>query len=233
MKMRTSVFLLGMVVILLCPCTGCMLFHVAINGYSDSNGPKPLPQTSLVLLENPNAENPILEREVLRKLAIALSDRGYQVVPATADEQPDFAVIVGYGMGPPSQRTSAMPRVSGGGSTTVTTMNPNGTMATSTVQIPYSTQWVPVSVTQYSRWMNIHVLDMRAFRASKEVRVAWIGNAVSTGRTGDLRQVLSYMILPLVDRVGEDTGKAFTVTMPSADARVKALDARAAQREQR
>ena len=79
------------------------------NGYTASGGLAPfVPMASFFVMENEEAKNPLLEKEIRAKITKLLEQRGYSLVPY---EQADYYLRFTYGMGAPQTVSVATPSI--------------------------------------------------------------------------------------------------------------------------
>jgi hypothetical protein len=172
------------------------------------------PGKSVLVVWNPQAANPLLEREVADRIAALLAERGYtQSTVADAD----FYLVFGYGIGPGPLHTAVLPVYHPGGVATV-----YGDV-NATVQLPGSWSYVPYTVATNTRVLTIRVADGPRFRDTRQVETVWAADTVSTGKSGDLRNVLNYMLVATFDYFGGNTGRAIQLELSTEDDRVRRL----------
>lgn len=211
--MQKAIGFLTMLVLALClpSCRSVPTYTINVNGYTDlSTQAQVRPGGSFFIMENPEAKNPLLEKEIKEKLDKLLSTHGY---PVTTFEKADFYLFFGYGMGEPRNVSVTAPDYYGGigwgfgygggrwggwGGPSVYGGIPWGGYST------YST-------TLYDRWVRLTVVEGPAYRTQKISRTVWVGEAHSEGASSDLRTVLNFLLVADFKEFGKNTGKAVTM----------------------
>ncbi|MGA9756213.1 MAG: DUF4136 domain-containing protein [Desulfobaccales bacterium] len=197
---------------------GCAnYFNIKVNGYTDPNVPGQItPGDSFCVMENQEAKNPLLEAEVKGKITKLLETRGY---PVTTFDKADYFLFFGYGLGEPRSVSAAAPDYYGGvgwgvgygwGGPSVVIGVPYGTYPADTASL-------------YDRWLMINVVEAPAYRARKDTRPVWTGEARSVGTSSDLRTVLNYLLVADFKEFGKNTGKAITREIQEQDPEIYSL----------
>ena len=99
--MQKAIRFLALIVIGLCwsGCSSVSTFTIKVNGYTDPGTPGLIkPGGSFCIIENQEAKNPLLEKEINGKITKLLEVRGYSV---TTFEKADYCLFFAYGMGEP------------------------------------------------------------------------------------------------------------------------------------
>ena len=82
MKKFLSLFLVGLVGVTLFGCASIRTYHMQVNGYTEEFAAAPFsPGATFFVMENQQADNPLLEKEVKAKLEYLLRQHGYLLVP--------------------------------------------------------------------------------------------------------------------------------------------------------
>ncbi len=193
---------------------GCApaIHQVQVNGYIDKQAPVQLaPGAKLFIIENKEAKNPLLEKEIRDKIAGLLEKQGYRFTPY---EQADYYLLFTYGMGPARSVTVPMPDFYPYGL---------GYYGRSYLFVsPYS-GYYPYIETVYDRFLLINVVDGKFYREQGKFRTLWVGEARSSGASPDLRQTVNYLLAADLEHFGQDTGKALTVDLSEQDPRILEL----------
>lgn len=180
-------------------------YDIRVNGYTDPSVPKQiLFGGSFFVIENQDAKNPLLEKEVKEKTNKLLEKHGYRLA---AYEQADYYLFFAYGIGQDRGTTVVMPDYGWGFG--VGTGFP--CYRNSYFFVGPFMSYYPYSVTYYDRSLLINVVDGKYYREKGEFRTLWVGEARSTGASSDLRTVLNYLLLADFKEFGKNTGKAITV----------------------
>jgi len=204
-------------------CSSVSTFAIKVNGYTDLSVPAPIkPGGSFCVIENQEAKNPLLEKEIKEKLNKLLLTHGY---PVTSFEKADYYLFFAYGMGEPRSVNAAAPDVYGsigwgmgygwGG------WGGWGGPAFS-IGVPYG-GYPADSASLYDRWLLIKVVEGPAYRTQKISRPVWVGEARSVGTSSDLRLVLNYLLVADFKEFGKNTGKAVTVEIGEGSPEVYSL----------
>jgi hypothetical protein len=192
-------------------------YNVKVNGYTDPTGPGQVrPGGSFFVMENPDAKNPLLDKEIKAKLNQLLTTRGYAV---TTFEKADYYLFFGYGMGEPRSVSATAPDYYGGFGWGVGYGWGGPAFA---IGVPYG-GYAADTATLYDRWVLINVVEGPAYRTQKASRPVWVGEARSVGASSDLRTVLNYLLVADFKEFGKNTGKAITVEIKAQDQEVAAL----------
>jgi hypothetical protein len=216
---RVSRFLI--ILVIACGLAGCATYYnVMVNGYT---GPgttgKIKPGGFFVIMENKEAQNPLLEQEIRGKIAKLLEERGYPVT--TSYDKADYYLFFAYGMGQP--RSVGVPYSYGSIGWGVG-WGPGWGWGGPSVAIGAPYGWGTDVVTLYDRWLQIKVVEGPPYRTQKNSRAVWVGEARSSGSSSDLRTTLDYLLVAVFNQFGQNTGKAITVEMKQNDPAVTGLN---------
>jgi hypothetical protein len=205
--MRKLIFIpLAVLLVLIVP--GCM-YKVFTNGYSDPSISAQLsPESKICVVENPKAENPLLEKEIKAKVVTLLRKKGYQI---SSLDTADFYLIYFYGVGHGQTVT---------GVHTSTSYKLN----IYTGQFEQVPQTYTSTRTERDRWLLIKVVDAKQYRGTESVHTVWIGETYSRGSNPDIREVINYLLIPTFEHFGEDTGKAVRHRIIKGNKQVKELE---------
>jgi hypothetical protein len=202
-------------------CSTGGTFTIKVNGYTDPGTPAQIkPGGSFCVIENQEAKNPLLEKEIKEKINKLLLTHGY---PVTTFEKADYYLFFAYGMGEPRPVSTATPDYYGsigwgggygwggwGGGPSIYVGMPWG---------DYSAD----RATLYDRWLVINVVEGPAYRTQKISRPVWVGEARSMGTSSDLRTVLNYLLVADFKEFGKNTGKALTTEIEAQNPEVYSL----------
>lgn len=161
----------------------------------------------IAVLPNTAEPNPLFAQEVKQKLEWLLCERGLRIVPP---DSADLHVFNVFGIGAPQ------------------------TVSTGGVVLPLRNMlaFVPTSATTYYRWLAIGVKP--ALRSPEStlggasLGWAWLSTAASEGSSGDLRQVIDFMMIATLQVFPSSTGRRTQIEMSDSDRRIKRLRARGA-----
>jgi hypothetical protein len=225
--MPKAIRFLALILIGLCwsGCSTAPTFNIKVNGYTDPGKPGLIkPGGSFCVMENQEAKNVLLEKEINGKIVKLLEVRGYSV---TTLEKADYCLVFAYGMGEPRSVGAAAPDYFGsvgwgvgGGYGWGGGWGGWGGPSVS-VGIPWGGS--ADSATLYDRWLLIKVVEGSAYRAQKTSPPVWVGEAHSAGTSSDLRQVLNYLLVADFKEFGKNTGKAVPVEINADNPEVYSL----------
>ena len=78
-------------------CSSMATFTIKVNGYTDPGAPTPVKSGgSFCVIEDQEAKNPLLAKEIKEKITKLLLINGY---PVTSFEKADYYLFFGYGIG--------------------------------------------------------------------------------------------------------------------------------------
>ncbi|MFZ5452774.1 MAG: hypothetical protein ACOZF2_13035 [Thermodesulfobacteriota bacterium] len=197
-------------------CSSVPTYTIKVNGYTDPGIQTQVrPGGSFFIMENPEAQNPLLDKEIKEKLNKLLLTHGY---PVTTFDRADFYLFYRYGMGEPRSVSVTTPDYYGGigwglgyggwgwgwgGPAFYVGLPLTG----------YSTDVTPL----YDRWLQLKVVEGPAYRTKKISRPVWVGEAHSLGASSDLRTVLTFLLVADFKEFGKNTGKAVTKEVNAQD----------------
>ncbi|MFI5354534.1 MAG: hypothetical protein ACHQX0_02885 [Desulfobaccales bacterium] len=204
-----------------CCLSGCgpTLYRVNVNGYTDPAAPTLLtPGASFFVIENQQAPNPLLEKEIAGKINQLLANKGYAL---TAYDRAQYYLFFSYGIGQERAANVAMPDYYtsygfglGGGS---------GWRGSPFVfAAPFFT-FYPGPESRYDRWLLLNVVDGKYYREKGQFQTVWVGEARSTGASTDMRLAVNYLLLADFQQFGQNTGKALGVEINEDAPQVQGL----------
>ncbi|MFW6113104.1 MAG: DUF4136 domain-containing protein [Thermodesulfobacteriota bacterium] len=222
MKKILSLFLLGLVSLALFGCASARTYRVQVNGYTERYAAAPFsPGAKFFVKENPEADNPLLEKEVKAKLERLLRQHGYLLVPY---EQAQYVLLFAYGMGAPETVAVAVPDWSVGVGFGTGYWGPGagyGFYGPGWGWGPYYTETQAI----YNRWLRLTVVEGQAYGAAgKAATPVWVGEARSSGTSTDLREVLNALLVAAFEQFGRNTRKAVPIPIKSNDPRFGELE---------
>lgn len=198
--------------------SGCapLTYQVQVNGYTQPGAAAPLaPAAAIFVIDNHEAKNPLLEKEIAGKIGKLLEKQGYSLAPF---EKADYYLLFYYGQGPGRSVSVPMP-----------VYDPLYYPYYGRFWQPYwfvpipDYYYVPYVQTVYDRWLLINVVEGKRYREKGEFHPLWVGEARSTGTSADLRTTINYLLVAVLGEFGKDTGKARLVEVEQEDLRVKEL----------
>lgn len=219
MKKILGLFLLVLVSVALCGCASTRTYHVQVNGYTEQFAAAPFsPGATFFVMENQQADNPLLEKEVKAKLEQLLVRHGYILVPY---EQARYLLRFAYGLGSPETVAVAVPDWSVGVGFGTGYWGPGAGYGF------YWPGWGPYyTETQaiYNRWLRLTVVEGRPYRATGRATPVWVGEVRSSGTSSDLREVLNPLLVAAFEQFGRNTRKAVPIRIKENDPRVSELE---------
>ena len=216
--MSLSPLLITFVSLLLAVGCGTTRYSVQVNGFLDVNAPTIFaPGAAISVLENQEAKNPLLEREIAVKIRRLLADRGYRAV---SDEQAEYYLLFMYGVGPTEMAPAAGPSVAigiGAGSW-------RGAGGFIGLGGPYPYYPYPYSLEPiHNRWLTLKVVEGKRYRQSGQAQAVWVGESRSSGASPELREVINALLLATFQQFGKDTRQAITVEVRTEDPKYREL----------
>ena len=208
--MQKAIGFLAMLVLGLClpSCSSVPTYTINVNGYTDPSTQAQVgPGGSFFIIENQEAKNSLLEKEIKEKLNKLLSSHGYPVITF---EKADFYLYFAYGIGEPQSVSVTTPDYYGGFGMGLGRGRGYWGGSPGYGGMPwwgYSTY----SATLYDRWLRLTVVEGPAYRTQKISRPVWVGEAHSVGSSSDLRTVLNFLLVADFKEFGKNTGKAVTM----------------------
>jgi hypothetical protein len=198
--------------------SGCSTtYTIKVNGYTDpATQSQVRPGGAFCVMENPDAKNPLLDKEIKEKITKLLLTRGYLV---TSFERADFYLSYKYGMGEPKSVSVNSPGYYGGFGWGVGYGGGGwGGWGGPAFYVGMPLAGYPTDVsTFYDRWLQLTVVEGPAYRTQKLSRPVWVGEAHSLGSSSDLRTVLNYLLVAAFKEFGKNTGKAVTTEINAKD----------------
>jgi hypothetical protein len=199
--------------------SGCssVTYNIKVNGYTDPGAPAQFnPGDSFYVIENQEAKNPLLEKEIKEKINKLLLTHGY---PVTTPEKANYLLFFAYGMGEPRSVSVATPDYFG---SIGWGMGYGWGGPAFSIGVPYGGYGVNTT-TLYDRWLLIKVVKGPAHPAQKTAPPVWVGEARSVGASSDLRVVLNYLLVADFREFGKNTGKAVTMEIDAQNPEVGSL----------
>ena len=199
---------------------GPTIYNIKVNGYTDPAALAALaPGNSFFVIENPQAQNPLLEKEIAEKLKKLLTSMGYVLA---AYDRAEYYLFFSYGIGQERAARVILPDYTCGFSIG------GGAGPGCCWRGPYFFAWpaitfYPSADRFYDRWLLINVVDGKCYRDKGEFRTVWVGEARSTGASGDLRSAINYLLLADFQQFGSNTGQAVEVEVSEDAPRMEGL----------
>ncbi len=216
-SMRRLLLLIGAAALF----SGCVSYPVRFNGYVNPQTRQQAfaPGQSFFVLEEENAQNPLLSQEIGGKIIALLRERSYRV---ESRENADYFLSYSYTLTPGSVsgiRSEYHPPETG----TINTFTQGGETRTSFVTFPGYTSYFPYRYTVYTSSLRIEARDAKAMRERKQTEIVWIGESNTTSQNSDLREMVNYLLVDTFDHFGQNTRRSVTDTLSPRDPRIKSL----------
>jgi hypothetical protein len=197
---------------LICLSLGCAAsYNVGVNGYSSSGQTLQIQkESSIQVVPDSNAPNPILEKEIAAKIQKLLNKKGY----TTETDKADYYLLFDYGISSGRYVTRTYP------------VYHSGLYCDYPFSYGYShgyTTYMAYSSIVHDRWLVLKLFDSKTYRTNKKAGPLWIGEAASSGPGSDLRNLINYMLVAALEHFGRDTGKRVNELFSEDDERVKSL----------
>ncbi len=198
--------------------SGCapVMYQVQVTGYREPGVAAPLsPPRAFFVIDNREAQDPLLEKVIKDKIEKLLGIKGHII---SAFDQADYYLVFSYGQGPGRAVSIPMP-----------VYNPWQYPYYGAFWRPYwfapvpDYYYVPYVQTVYDRWLLINVIEVSRYREKGEFQRVWVGEARSTGTSGDLRTTVNYLLVALFEDLGKSTGRGRIVEVEQEDFRAQEL----------
>ncbi|MEA3226562.1 MAG: hypothetical protein U9Q07_11480 [Planctomycetota bacterium] len=196
---------------IICLGLGCQAsYNVEVNGYSSTGQGLQIPHgSSITVVADSNAPNPILEREIRAKIETLLTEKGYAV---KADRE-KYYLLFSYGIDSGRTVTGVVPVWHSGFYRGYPYRRGYGYRHDYITHVPYSE-------VVYTRWLVLRLFDGEAYKTSKKTEPLWIGEVTSAGMDSDLRELINYMLIVGFEYLGQDIGRMISEVISKDDERV-------------
>jgi len=204
-------------------------YHVKV----DSFGKGPMSDMTYTLLPSSPDILGLEYEEYSKYIHLALEEKGY--INVDNQDNSKMVIFLNYGISDPStyETTSSIPQWGQTGvSSSYTTGSINsyggyGSYSGTTSYTPsYGiTGYTPVTSrhTEYTRYLKLTAVDSNLWKNNNESQELWKTSVISTGSSGDLRNVMPYMIVASKPHIGTNTGQQLKIIVDGEDKRVKNL----------
>lgn len=190
-------WLLSLTLLLLAGCSRFTRYDVYVTGYTGGPPSTIAPGSSIAVVENPRARNPLLEQEVADKVRRALEAQGFRMAPP-ADAM--ATVMLAYGTKTVVDNSEELRFVPG---QTSTVKDSTGKVIGSITGDP-SFVSQPITSTRNDTWLTLTAIPRRNGADSTTARPLWIGEAKSTGANLPLRSMIDYLLVPAAAHFGRN-----------------------------
>lgn len=210
MKPKISLFLLVLVALM----PGCMhRVYVSSNTYADREELPhgfPLGSTFTIKAKASPSHNEMLSKEIKHKISNTLQELEYTVIK---EGTPDYYLSFSYDMTAKTELVQVPVYVPGPSQTTLGTVHTHNGYQGGAVQYQETTQtsgtwtYVDEERTTFTRSLSMQVNTKNPFTQAKESNQVWQGSAVSCGDTGDLREIVDYLMKSIFKNFGLNTNR--------------------------
>lgn len=198
--------------------TGCgRRINITSNTFADTkNIPRGFPLDSTFYISSAKEDKKLLSKEIIRKIACLLEDRGYTVTDNESDA--DYHVTFDTKMTQETGTRSVLTYIPGDVQTTTGCVHGKETVSyQEQTETPGKFIYVPEKYTYYSRKLSVH-----AYIRDGEEEV-WHGSAISEGESNDLRDIVDYLLVTAFRFFGRNTQKKVHTSISAKDKEVKNL----------
>jgi hypothetical protein len=189
--------LLSLALLLLAGCARFTRYDVYVTGYTGGPPSTIAPGSSIAVMEDPRARNPLLEQEVADKVRRALQAQGFRMA-APADAV--ASVMLAYGTENVVDNHDEIRYIPG---QTSTVKDSTGKVVGTITGDP-SVVSLPTTSTRSDAWLTLTAIPHRTGRDSTTAKPIWIGESKSTGASLPLRSMIDYLLVPAVANFGRN-----------------------------
>ena len=200
--------LLFILPVLSCFSVGCArTYIVRLNGFL-AHGRSVQDNAAVYVAADANSHNPIFEEEIRAKIEKLLARHGFSAAPR--EDRADYRLDFTFGINRHQ----------------VTGFEPYYGPVSSFGFVGYRryyyghAAYVPYTETYHDQWLTIRLSDTGRENPAAKGKVVWVGEAVTTQYSGDLRQAVDYLLPPIFEYFGQDTKKQIPLTIDQSDPRV-------------
>ncbi len=188
-------------------CTAFRGYHLTLNGFASPDIPlRVSPDNTFALVTNPDAENEMFEKEVIRKTGLAMEQAGVKVLPR---EEADYLIMVTYGLG---------------GERPVDSWDIDPVFDIMIFPDPRiffrGFTFSPVRRGAYLHWMEVNVIESEPFDRDGTRSIVWLAQIACLSPSNDLRETVDAMLVGAMEIFGTDTGRAESEVIEPWDARL-------------
>lgn len=189
--------------------SGCTSgYRIRVNGYSEP-GRQIKKKASVYISTDPNSQNPIFDKEIKGKIEELL--RWYDYVPASSVEKSDYRLSFHV----------VMDSFESSGFTPY--YHPYAGFRSGYRSHDYyfgHTVSVPYYDTYYQQRLIMKVFTRDGVEASDSEQVIWIGDAMISTSTEDIRRTINYLLVACFEYLGADTTRQRSLVITEKDPRI-------------
>ena len=200
---------------------GCAL-QIRTTAFLDHSGGSSvlMKGASIAVLENAQAANPILDREIKGKIERLLVKEGYRL---DTSDKARYLLSYSYGIAS-GLRNSTVTSYAPPQTQIITVPDGKGGVTTQAIMTPGAATIIPTVSVEYTKQLILKVMEAAKGTAGgcKE-RVVWMGETLGMDPSSDLRSDIDYLLVVAFLHFGEDTGKQISVSIDRGDSAVEDL----------
>jgi hypothetical protein len=194
--------------VLCCLIGGCgRSYIVRVNGFLEPGRSIP-DEAALYVAVDANSHNPIFREEIKDKIEQLLTRRGFS--PLANQDLADYRIDFAFGIN--RREVTGFEPYYG-------PVSSFGFGGYRRYYYGYGT-YIPYAETYHDQWLTIRLSDTGRRNPAEKGKVVWVGEAVTTDYSADLRQTISYLLVGIFEYFGQDTRKQVAVTIDQSDPRV-------------
>lgn len=182
--------------------------HITSNTFANANSiPYGFPLGSRFAIICTSNENRLFAQEVTAKISKILYENGYEV---SDENNADYYLTFHFGM-TSSRATKMVPVIVPGTSETthgIVAGNRDFIQYNERTQSPDTLTYVPHEYTLFTRELHLTASDAHLFRRTHQEEQIWQGSAISSGESGDLREVMDYLLKASFKNFGRNTKRS-------------------------
>lgn len=182
--------------------TACAHYEVQVNGFVDSSRNTSVKQgASVAVIYDVKAAEPVQEKVIKAKIEQLLKTKGYGISPV---QDADYYLFFWYGIGTGPADPAKLPVAMPGSA-------------------PAPAQDAAANKEDFRRWLQLKLIDGKRYNEAGDTRYIWVGEATSSGPNPDMKEVIDYLLLPVFDHFGENTGAMPVIKIGDGDKRITEL----------
>lgn len=185
--------------------TACAHYEVQVNGFVDTSRNTSVKQgAGVAVIYDVKAGDPAQEKVVKAKIEQLLKAKGYVISPV---QSADYYLFFWYGIGTGPVDPAKLP------------LEMPGRTAAPAPEASAGKG----DAGEFRRWLQLKLIDGKRYNEAGDTRYVWVGEATSTGPNPDLKEVVDYLLLPVFDHFGENTGAMPVIKISDGDKRIAEL----------
>lgn len=204
---------------------GCAQIDVTLTAYRAQDQPMPAAAGVTVgVAAETEPPEPLLEREIERKLSLLMRERGFTLAPL---DEADYVLsaFAAIDAGRPvvrSYEAYAPPQV-----VTRSVYTHYGRRAYVRTYYPMHSYARSYTVTVFTHALELNFVDnqrfLKAEPATRDEAILWRASATTRADSSDLRRMVDPLLVAALAQFGQDTGRQIEVHVKTGDERLEAL----------